>query len=81
MDALSEVLSTLHLASSFYCRSELSAPWGLAFPAGEVAMFHAIRRGTCWAIVDGMRSPVTSSWEKPPGSTSRGGECIGQLLT
>jgi AraC-like DNA-binding protein len=58
MDALSEVLTTLHLASSFYCRSELSAPWGLAFPAGNVAMFHAVRRGTCWAIVDGLDAPV-----------------------
>ena len=46
MDARSEVLSTLHLASSLYCRSELTAPRGLAFPAGDVAVFHAVCRGT-----------------------------------
>ena len=32
MDCLNEVLKTLHLKSSVSCRSELSAPWGLAFP-------------------------------------------------
>lgn len=48
MDILSEILDTLRLETGFYCRSEMTSPWGLHFPAGEVAMFHAIRRGSLW---------------------------------
>jgi AraC-like DNA-binding protein len=48
MDPLSDVLSTLRLTSALYCRSELTAPWGMQFPARKVATFHAVRRGNCW---------------------------------
>ncbi|HPC82868.1 MAG TPA: AraC family transcriptional regulator [Thermoanaerobaculaceae bacterium] len=58
MDALSDVLSTLRLHTTLYCRSELTAPWGLAFPAGPAAGFHAVRRGTCWLRMAGLERPV-----------------------
>lgn len=58
MDALSDVLSTLRLHSTLYCRSELSAPWGLGFSGGPAAGFHAVRRGTCWLRMVGLEKPV-----------------------
>jgi AraC-like DNA-binding protein len=58
MDALSDVLSTLRLQSTLYCRSELTAPWGLAFPVGSAAGFHAVRRGTCWLRMADLERPV-----------------------
>jgi AraC family transcriptional regulator, alkane utilization regulator len=59
MDALSEVLATLRLTSTLYCRSELSAPWGLAFPSGRVAGFHAVRRGACWLRMGELEQPLS----------------------
>jgi AraC-like DNA-binding protein len=47
MDALSELLKTIHLIGSVYCRSELSAPWGMALPTSDAARFHVVRRGRC----------------------------------
>jgi AraC-like DNA-binding protein len=47
MDALTDVLETVHLTGSLYCRSELSAPWGMAVPASSAAQFHVVRRGRC----------------------------------
>jgi len=52
MDALTDVLQTVHLRGSLYFRSELTAPWGLAIPAAALAQFHAVRRGRCWLHLD-----------------------------
>ena len=52
-DPLTEILHDLRLSGSFYCRSELSAPWGLGFPARECASFHFVAAGTCWLWADG----------------------------
>jgi AraC-like DNA-binding protein len=51
MDALADVLSDLRLASSFYARSELSAPWGLAFSVKDGPSFHAVLTGRCWLCI------------------------------
>ncbi len=48
MDALTDILETIHLRGSLYCRSELGAPWGMAIAAGSDAQFHVVRRGRCW---------------------------------
>ncbi len=61
MDALSEVLSTLRLTSALYCRSELTAPWGLRFPTRKVATFHAVRRGSCWLRFADKTAPLPLS--------------------
>ena len=45
MDVLADVLNTLHLRSSLYCRSELGAPWGLHFLPVPGAVFHVLQRG------------------------------------
>jgi AraC-like DNA-binding protein len=50
MDALTDVLHELRLADSHYCRSELTAPWGLAIPARDVASFHFVAEGACWLV-------------------------------
>lgn len=46
MDVLTDVLNTLHLRSSLYCRSELGAPWGLHFLPLPGAVFHVLQRGS-----------------------------------
>ena len=51
-DPLAEVLHSLRMSSSFYCRSEFSAPWGLDLPEmpGHL-MFHIMTRGSCFLHV------------------------------
>lgn len=45
MDLLSQILDTVRLKGSLYCRSELSSPWGLHFMRHPCAVFHALYRG------------------------------------
>jgi AraC-like DNA-binding protein len=53
-DPLGEALHFLRLAGSFYCRSELTAPWGLHLPPEPGSMwFHVVNTGRCWLDVDG----------------------------
>lgn len=54
VDALGEALHHLRMSSAFYCRSELSAPWGLDLPPLEgCLMFHVVTSGRCWLEVPG----------------------------
>jgi AraC-like DNA-binding protein len=46
-DPVTEVLHDLRLGASFYCRSELRAPWGLEIPRREGASFHFVAEGVC----------------------------------
>jgi AraC-like DNA-binding protein len=58
VDPLGEALHTLHLAGTFYCRSELTQPWGLAMPAMPGCVwFHALLSGRCDLVADSL-SPV-----------------------
>jgi AraC family transcriptional regulator, alkane utilization regulator len=57
-DALSEILTTLRLTTTLYCRSEVTAPWGLRIPARDGAAFHAVRRGACWLRLEDGPSPI-----------------------
>jgi len=45
VDALTQILDTLRLRSSVYCRSELGSPWGLHFAPRACAVFHVLHRG------------------------------------
>lgn len=57
MDPLGEALHYLRLSGTFYCRSELTAPWALALPPREGALsFHVVTAGHCWLEVDGAES-------------------------
>ena len=59
MDALDEVLRTLHLRSSVSCRVEFSAPWGLHVPyfPGH-AGFSVVTRGNCWLEMEGEKRQI-----------------------
>ncbi len=53
-DPLGEALHLLRLNGTFYCRSELKAPWGVELPPFEGRMmFHVVTAGECWLEVDG----------------------------
>ena len=52
MDALTDILESVHLTGSVYCRSELTAPWGMSIPQSETAQFHVVRRGRCWLVFE-----------------------------
>lgn len=53
-DPLGETLHLLRLNGSLYCRSELTAPWGIDLPAFDgYMMFHVVTSGHCWLEVDG----------------------------
>jgi AraC-like DNA-binding protein len=53
-DPLGEALHFLRMSGVFYCRSEFTAPWGLALPPFEdCVMFHVVTAGECWIEVDG----------------------------
>jgi AraC-like DNA-binding protein len=47
-EALDEVLHGLHLVDSCYCRTELSAPWGLEMAECDNLLFHFVAEGDCW---------------------------------
>jgi len=49
VDPLGETLHALRLSSTFYCRSEMTAPWGIELPAmPNSLMFHIITEGSAW---------------------------------
>jgi AraC-like DNA-binding protein len=53
-DPIGEALHLLRLNGTFYCRSELTAPWGVELPPFEGRMmFHVVTAGRCWLEVKG----------------------------
>ncbi len=53
-DPLGEILHLLRLTGTLYCRSELTAPWGVDMPSfGGCMMFHIVTAGRCWLEVEG----------------------------
>jgi AraC-like DNA-binding protein len=57
-DVLADVLSTLGLHSRLFCRSELQAPWAMAFPGDELVHFHIVERGSAWLEMARAKSPI-----------------------
>lgn len=54
IDPLGEALHFLRMSGVFYCRSEFTAPWGLALPVlPQTLMFHVVTSGRSWLEVDG----------------------------
>jgi AraC-like DNA-binding protein len=54
VDPLGEALHSLRMSGAFYCRSELTAPWGMALPAMDsFLMFHFVAAGRCRLEVPG----------------------------
>ncbi|MDF1737891.1 MAG: AraC family transcriptional regulator [Verrucomicrobiales bacterium] len=54
VDPLGEALHALRLSGTFFCRSELNAPWGVELPAmPESLMFHIVTEGSAWITFPG----------------------------
>lgn len=60
VDPLGEALQALRLSGTFFCRSELNAPWGIGLPAmSDSLMFHILTEGTAWiTFPNGERFPM-----------------------
>jgi AraC family transcriptional regulator, alkane utilization regulator len=52
-DVVSEVLRSVRVRSTVWCRSELRAPWGFGTDAHGSAAFHVVTAGRCWLQVEG----------------------------
>ena len=53
-DPLGEALHLLRVNGAFYCRSELTAPWGLTLPAMPGYLwFHVVIAGGFWLETPG----------------------------
>ena len=57
-DVLGDVLQSIHLHSTLYCRAKMGAPWGFRVSHREVASFHIVTSGKCWLTVEGMEKPL-----------------------
>src|SRR6266567_9229607 len=57
-DVLGDVLQSIHLHSTLYCRAKMGAPWGFRVSRREVASFHIVTGGTSWLTVEGLDQPV-----------------------
>ena len=58
-DPLGEALHFLRMSGTFYCRSELTAPWGLELPPEPDSMwFHVVNSGRGQIEVDGAEPVV-----------------------
>lgn len=54
VDPLGEALHFLRMSGMFYCRSELTTPWGIDLPPmADWLIFHITTAGRCWVEVDG----------------------------
>ncbi len=52
-DALGQALHFLRMSGAFYCRSELTAPWGLTLPVmPDYLWFHVVTRGTVRVVTE-----------------------------
>lgn len=53
-DPLGEALHFLRMTGAFYCRSELSEPWGLTMPEmADCLWFHVVTSGRCLLSIPG----------------------------
>ncbi|MEM1213229.1 MAG: AraC family transcriptional regulator [Planctomycetota bacterium] len=55
-DPLGEALHGLRMSGALYCRSELSAPWGMELPAMPgCLLFHVVTEGVAWIESEGQQ--------------------------
>jgi AraC family transcriptional regulator, alkane utilization regulator len=57
-DVLADILQSIHLQSTLYCRAKMGAPWGFRVSQRAVASFHIVTGGKCWLTVEGIDKPV-----------------------
>lgn len=59
VDPLGEALHFLRMSGTFYCRSEVTAPWALALPPAQGCLsFHVVVAGQCLIEVEGLAPRV-----------------------
>ena len=93
MEVLSDILRAMRVQGSVYFCDMLDPPWSRTFEGSASAGFHMIRRGQCWATIDGQTEylgpgdliflgpgidHVLSS--EPPGGAGQGGAASTLLL-
>lgn len=57
-DVVSDLLDSVRVRSTVYCRSDMRAPWGFGVQAHGNPSFHVVTDGDCWLEVDGDASPL-----------------------
>lgn len=57
-EVLGDLLQSVRLHSTLYCRAKMGAPWGLGVSRRDVASFHIVTGGTCWLRVEGIDQPT-----------------------
>jgi AraC-like DNA-binding protein/mannose-6-phosphate isomerase-like protein (cupin superfamily) len=57
-DGVSEMLRSLRISTTIFCRSDMHAPWGFAVKAHGRAAFHVLLDGHCHLEVDGVEEPI-----------------------
>jgi AraC-like DNA-binding protein len=63
-DPLGEALHFLRMSGTFYCRSELTAPWGVEMPVlPGCLIFHVITSGRAWLDVRGAEKKLLQPGE------------------
>jgi len=61
VDVLADVLASTRIGGTVFCRSELTAPWGMTFEPASRAGLHIVARGTCWLRLRGQGAPLRLS--------------------
>lgn len=57
-DVVSDLLETVRVRTSIYCRSDMRAPWGFGVRAHGNPSFHIVTNGNCWLEVDPDGTPI-----------------------
>jgi AraC-like DNA-binding protein len=57
-DVVSDLLDSVRVRTTVYCRSEMRAPWGFGVEAHGNPSFHVVTRGRCWLEVEGDTRPL-----------------------
>lgn len=52
MDILTDILDSVRLKSTVYCRSDLNAPWSLQFTQVDAVVFHIVDVGQGWLYME-----------------------------
>ena len=57
-DGVSEMLRSLRIRTTVFCRSDMQAPWGFGVRAHGRAAFHILLEGACRLDVEGVEKPI-----------------------
>ncbi|TMD37858.1 MAG: AraC family transcriptional regulator [Chloroflexi bacterium] len=57
-DGVSEMLRSLRVRTTIFCRSDMRAPWGFGVRAHGRAAFHVLLEGSCALDVEGVEEPI-----------------------